>query len=118
MKIMNLSYEPDGDLLEIIFDESLHDAEQKAYRLRDGLMLFVTTDSMKPVQLTIVSYRGLAKLPSFYFDGWTKLRATDRKKLAPIINSPQVSTFVKLDTKTGYGHLTKHTILEPFALAA
>ena len=115
---MNLSYEPDGDLLEVIFDESLHDAEQKVYRLRDGLMLFVAADSMEPVQLTIVSYRGLAQLPSFYFNGWAKLKATDRKKLLPIINSPQVSTFVKLDTKTGYGHLASHAVLEPFALAA
>lgn len=115
---MNLSYEPDGDLLEVIFDESLHNAEQKAYRLRDGLMLFLTADSMEPVQLTIVSYRGLAQLPSFYFNGWAKLKATDKKKLLPILNSPQVSAFVKLDPRTGYGHLTSHAILEPFALAA
>ena len=115
---MNLSYEPDGDLLEVIFNENLHDAEQKAYRLRDGLMLFVAVDSMEPVQLTIVNYRGLAQLPSFYFNGWAKLKVTDRKKLLPSIGSPQFSTFVKLDPKTGYGHLANHAVFEPFALAA
>jgi len=49
-----LSYYPEGDLLEVIFDTSLHRVKKTAYRLRDGLMLFVAVDSAKPVQLTIV----------------------------------------------------------------
>lgn len=115
---MNLSYDPEGDLLEVIFDESLHKAEQIPFRLRDGLMLFVTADSMKPVQLTIVNYLGLAQLPMFHFNGWKKLKATERKKLLPILNSPAISTFLKLDPQTGYGHLASPPMLEMFSLAA
>jgi hypothetical protein len=115
---MNLSYDPEGDLLEVIFDEGLHKAEQIPFRLRDGLMLFVTAGSMKPVQLTIVNYLGLSQLPTFYFNGWKKLKATERKKLMPIINSPAVSAFLKLDPKTGYGHLASPPMLEMFSLAA
>ena len=115
---MILDYDVEGDLLEVIFDERLHRAEQVSYRLRDGLMLFVATDSKKPVQLTIVNYRRLAQLPAFYFNGWKKLKSTERKKLLPIINSPAVSAFVKLDPKTGYGHLASSPVLEMYPLAA
>jgi hypothetical protein len=115
---MNLSYDPEGDLLEVIFDESLHKAEQIPFRLRDGLMLFVTADSMKPVQLTIVNYLGLAQLPAFHFNGWKKLKATERKKLLPILNFPPVSAFLKLDPQTGYGYVSRSVGLDVFPLAA
>lgn len=117
-KEMVLSYDPEGDLLEIIFDEALHRTEQKAYQLRDGLMLFTTTDSMKPVQLTIVNYLKLAKLPVFQFNGWNRLKPNDRKKLLPLLNSPMLSSIVKFDPKTGYGHLASPRLLEMFSAAA
>jgi hypothetical protein len=48
---MRLLYDPEGDVLDVIFDERLHRAEKTAYRLRDGIMLYLTTDSVKPIQL-------------------------------------------------------------------
>jgi hypothetical protein len=36
---MRLLYDPEGDILDVIFDENLHHAEKSAFRLRDGLML-------------------------------------------------------------------------------
>ena len=115
---MRLLYDPEGDILNVIFDECLQDVDQAAYRLRDGLMLYVAVDSMKPIQLTVVSYRRLAELPSFHFNGWAKLKAADRTKLLPILNSPAVSAFLKLDPQTGYGHLASSPVLEMFPLAA
>lgn len=115
---MRLLYDSEGDVLNVIFDERLRDADQAAYRLRDGLMLYVTVDSMKPVQLTVVSYRRLAQQPRFHFNGWEKLKAADRKKLLPILASPAISAIVKLDPKTGYGYLASPPMLEMFSLAA
>ncbi len=116
---MRLLYDPEGDVLDVIFDERLHRAEKKAaYELSDGFMLYVTADSLKPIQLTVVNYRRLAQLPKFNFYGWKKLKTADRTKLLPILNSPAVSAFVKLDPKTGYGHLTSSPVLEMFPLAA
>jgi hypothetical protein len=115
---MRLLYDADGDVLNVIFDERLHRAEQAAYCLTDGLMLYVTVGSMKLVQLTVVNYRRLAQLPTFHFNGWKKLKATERKKLLPILNSSAVSAFLKLDPETGYGHLASPPMLEMFSLAA
>jgi len=115
---MRLLYDAEGDVLNVIFDERLHRAEQTAYRLSDGLMLYVTQDSLKPAQLTIVNYTRLAELPTFYFYGWKKLKLTDRKKILPILNSPSISSFLKLDPKTGYGHLASPDVLKMFSLAA
>lgn len=113
-----LSYYPEGDLLEVIFDTSSHCVKKTVYRLRDGLMLFVAVDSAKPVQLTIVNYHRLVQMPTFYFNGWKRLKAADRKKLLPALNSPLVSAFVKLDTESGYGYLPNHSMLKAFLLAA
>ncbi|MGH7600644.1 MAG: hypothetical protein ACREOI_30170, partial [bacterium] len=96
--MMRLLYDPEGDVLDVIFDELLHRAEKKAaYELSDGFMLYVTTDSMKPIQLTVVNYWRLAQLPTFNFYGWKKLKAADRTKLLPILDSPAISAFLKLD---------------------
>jgi hypothetical protein len=116
---MRLLYDPEGDVLDVIFDERLHRAEKKAaYELSDGFILYVTSDSMKPIQLTVVNYRRLAQLPKFQFYGWERLKAADRKKLLPILSSPSVSAIIKLDPKTGYGHLASPPMLEMFSLAA
>lgn len=117
---MILDYDEEGDILEVIFDERLHRAEveKTAYRLRDGFMLFVAVDSMKPVQLTIVNYWRLTQLPVVPFEGWQKLKKTEKKQLLSIVTSPPVSTFLKLDTQTGYGHLANTAMPEMFSLAA
>jgi len=115
---MKLYYDPEGDLLEVTFEESLKNVEQRAFRLRDGFMLFVAADSMRPIHLTIVNYRRLAELPTFLFNGWKKIKTADRKKLAPILASSAVSSFLKLDPQTGYGYVTQSDVLYMLPLAA
>jgi hypothetical protein len=115
---MRILYDPEGDVLDVIFDERLHRADKIAYELRDGFILYVTVDSLKPIQLTVVNYQRLAQRPTFHFSGWKKLKAGERKKLLPVLNSPAVSAFVKLDPKTGYGLLASPPMLKTFALAA
>ncbi len=115
---MRLLYDPEGDVLDVIFDERLHRAEKAAYRLRDGIMLYLTANSNKPIQLTLVNYRRFAQLSVLQFEGWQSLKASDKKRLSPILASPMVSTFLKLDTRTGYGHLSSPDVLEMFSLAA
>jgi hypothetical protein len=66
----------------------------------------------------VVNYHRLAQRPTFHFSGWKKLKAGERKRLLPIINSPTVSAFLKLDPQTGYGHLVSLPMLETFSLAA
>lgn len=115
---MRLLYDPEVDVLDVIFDERLHRAEKAAYRLRDGIMLYLTLDSVKPIQLTLVNYRRFAQLPVLQFEGWQSMKASDKKLLLPILASPMVSRFLKLDTRTGYGHLSSPDVLEVFSLAA
>jgi hypothetical protein len=115
---MRILYDPEGDVLDVIFDERLHRADKIAYELRDGFILYVTVNSLKPIQLTVVNYHRLAQRPTFHFSGWKKLRAAERKKLLPVLNSPAVSAFMKLDPKTGYGLLASLPMLETFSLAA
>jgi len=43
----------------------------------------------------------LLPLPQIDFDGWRKLKASDKVLLKPIITSPTVSAFIKLDPATG-----------------
>ena len=115
---MRLLYDPEGDVLDVIFDERLHRADKIAYELRDGFILYVTVDSLKPIQLTVVNYQRLAQRPTIHFSGWKKLKATERKRLLPILNSSAVSAFLKLDPQTGYGHLASTAMPEMFSLAA
>ncbi|MGH7455372.1 MAG: hypothetical protein ACRENG_28725 [bacterium] len=115
---MRLLYDPEGDVLDVIFDERLHRVDKIAYELRDGFILYVTVDSLKPIQLTVVNYQRLAQRPTVHFSRWKKLKVTERKKLLPILNSSAVSAFLKLDPKTGYGHLASTAMPEMFSLAA
>ena len=46
---MFFSYDSEGDVLEVIFDESLHEAEQTAYQLRKGIVLYLTVKDFKLV---------------------------------------------------------------------
>ncbi len=116
----SFSYDAEGDVLEVIFDEALHRAQvrQRAYRLRQGIMLFVATESLKLVQLTLVNYRRLMPFPQIDFDGWRKLKASEKTLLKPIVSSPAFSAFIKLDTTTGYGHIASPNMPEMLALAA
>ena len=115
---MLYSYVPEVDVLEVIFDESLHTAEQVADELRDGIVLCMSAQDHKLVQLTLVSYRELAELPVVDFAGWRKLSASARKRLLPIVTSPTITNFLKLDPKTGAGHVIFPARSEAFSMAA
>ena len=115
---MRLSYDSEGDVFNVIFDERLRRAQKIAYELRDGFILYLAVDSMKPIQLTVANYRRLSEFPTFLFSGWKKLKSTDRKKLAPILASPALSSFLKLDPQTGYGYVGRPLMLDMFPLAA
>ena len=117
---MRFLYDQEGDVLDVIFDERLHRAETEkaAYRLRDGFIMYVTVDLKKLIQLTVVNYRRLAQLPVVHFNGWQTLKKTDKEKLLPILTSPALATFLKLDPQTGYGHLSSPPMLEMFSVVA
>lgn len=115
---MLYSYESDVDVLEVIFDESLHEADQMAYELRDGIVLYFTVKDFKLVQLTLVSYRELAQLPVVDFAEWRKLKPAAKKRLMPIVTSPPITNFLNLDPKTGAGHIIFPARAEAFSMAA
>ncbi len=115
---MFYSYDSEVDVLEVIFDESLHEAEQTAFELRDGIVLYFTAQDFKLVQLTLVSYRELARMPVVDFAEWRKLKASAKKRLLPIVTSPPITNFLNLDPKTGAGHIIFPARPEVFAMAA
>lgn len=115
---MFYSYDSEGDILEVVFDENLESAEQAAFEFRDGIVLYTTVDSFKPVQLTLVSYRALAEFPVLQFDGWNELSKSDKALLTPILRSPSVSAFLRIDPQTGNGHIAGANMLEALPLAA
>ena len=116
---MWLSYDPEGDVLEVVFEETLHDtAEQAAFELRDGIVIYTTPDVLKLIQLTLVSYRALAQFPVIHFDGWDKLSKSEKALLSPILQSPAISAFLRIDPKTGHGHIVNSDMLEILPLAA
>jgi len=117
---MRLSYDEEGDVLEVIFDERLHRARARknAYKLRLGIVLYLSADTMQPVQLTLVSYRALAEFPVIHFEGWDKLSKSDKALLSPILKSPAISAFLRIDPKTGDGHISSPDMLEVLPVAA
>jgi hypothetical protein len=53
-----------------------------------------------------------------HFDGWQTLPASDKELLLPLITSPAISAFLRLDPKTGNGHLSSTDMLEILPVAA
>lgn len=114
---MKLNYDPEGDLLEVIFNEALHRGEKKAYKLREGMILYVCPDKMVAVQLTLVNYRKAAQLPAIYFEGWLKLNEEEQRNILPILTSPPVAAFLRFDPQSGYGHLSTPGVMEVVSAA-
>ncbi|MFQ5630044.1 MAG: hypothetical protein ACE5I1_14855 [bacterium] len=115
---MRLSYDDEGDVLEIIFDERFQSTRKKAFRLRHGIVLYVANENTMPVQLTLVNYRALSQFPVVQFDGWRALSSSDKEQLLPILNSPSISAFLKIDPESGSGHLSSPDMLEILPVAA
>lgn len=111
---MEISYEEEFDLLEVLFDERQHKQAQAGYELRQGLVVFVGKN-FSLVQLTAVCYRRLTEQAAVRFDLLKKQPARVRSNLLRLIASPPLSSFLRIDAKTFYGCVMDPTILEACA---
>ena len=114
---MRMHYDPEGDVLEVIFNEQLHRQEKKAFKLREGIILYLNESALAPVQLTLVNYKKAAQLPALLFNGWQKLTKSEQKKLLPVLTASPVSAFLQIDPRTGYGHLSRPEMFEILSVA-
>ncbi len=114
---MQLYYDEDGDVLDVIFNDDARTVAVAGYELRQGTVLHVTA-TMSPVHLTIVSYLPLSQRPVVYFDRLKKQSPKLRRQLLQLIASPPVSAFLRIDPDTFYGQVIAHPVLEAFAKAA
>jgi hypothetical protein len=114
---MQLLYDEEGDVLEVIFKEGAENLAHAGYELHQGMVLYVTAD-MQPAQLTVVSYLPLSQLPVVHFDRLEKYSLNIRRKLLRLIASPPLSSFLRIDPVTYYGHVLSHPVLEVCAKAA
>jgi len=96
----------------------LQQTEQAAFEFRDGVVLYTIAATMQPVQLTLVSYRELEQFPVIHFDGWDTLSKSDKALLAPMLKSPAISAFLRIDPQTGDGHIAGANLLEVLPVAA
>ena len=111
---MNISYEEEFDLLDVIFNEKEHEHANAGYELRPGLVVFVGKN-FSLVQLTAVCYRRLTEQAAVRFDLLKKQPAKVRDKLLRLIATPPLSSFLRIDAKTFYGRVMNPTILEACA---
>jgi hypothetical protein len=107
---MEISYEEEFDLLEVIFNEKEHEHTNAGYELRHGLVIFVGKN-FSLVQLTAVCFRGLTEQAAVRFDLLKKQPAKVRNKLLQLIAAPPLSSFLRIDAKTFYGRVMNPTIL-------
>jgi hypothetical protein len=108
---MQILYDEEGDVLDVIFKDGAESLAEAGYELRQGMVLYVTAE-MSPAQLTVVSFRPLTQLPVVHFDRLEKQPAKIRRKLLPIISSLPVSAFLRIDPVTYYGHVTSPAVLD------
>jgi hypothetical protein len=114
---MQLLYDEEGDILDVIFKDDKRTVAEAGYELRQGMVLHVTAN-MLPVHLTIVSFRPLSRLPVVHFDHLKKQPSKIRQQLLQLIASPPVSAFLRVDPATYYGQVIAHPVLEASAKAA
>jgi hypothetical protein len=114
---MQLLYDEEGDVLDVIFKEGEQNTAYAGYELRRGVVLYVTAD-MEPVQLTVVNFQRLTQLPVIHFDLLEAQPKKRRAQLLSLIASPPFSSLLRIDPRTNYGHLMSPAILDVFAKAA
>ncbi|MCI0617526.1 hypothetical protein L0244_31515 [bacterium] len=108
---MQLLYDEEGDVLEVIFKDGAENVAEAGCELRKGMVLYVTAD-MAPAQLTIVSFRPLTQLPVVHFDRLEKQSAKIRNNLLRLIASPPLSRFLRIDPVTFYGQIMSPALLD------
>jgi hypothetical protein len=114
---MQFFYDEEGDILDVFFKDESENAAEAGYELREGIVLFLTA-SMSPVQLTIVNFRRSAQLPVVHFDLLKKQPPHICGNLLRLIASPPLSSFLRIDANTFYGHVMSPAILDVCAKAA
>lgn len=58
---MRILYDEEHDILDVIFNDSNISDSKAGYELRDGIVLYISTN-MLPIQLTLVNFRRLTLL--------------------------------------------------------
>ena len=108
---MQLLYDEEGDVLDVIFKDVALNGSQAGYELRQGVVLYVNA-RMSPLQLTVVNFRRLTQLPVIYFDRLEKQPKKVREKLLAQIVSPPLSSLLRIDPVTNYGSILSPELLD------
>lgn len=114
---MNFFYDEEGDILDVFFKDDSENTAHAGYELSEGIVHFVTAN-MSPVQLTIVNFHRSTQLPVIHFDLLKKQPPQIRGKLLQLLAAPPLSSFLRIDATTFYGHVMSPAILDAFAKAA
>lgn len=114
---MQFFYDEEGDVLDVFFKDGSENTAEAGYELREGIVLFVTAN-MSPVQLTIVNFHRSTQLPVIHFDFLKKQPSEIRGTLLRLIASPPLSSFLRIDATTFYGHVMSPAILDVLAKVA
>jgi len=114
---MQIFYDEEGDILDVYFKDESKTIAEAGYELRNGVVLFVSAN-MSLVQLTIVNFQRSTQLPVLCFDLLKKQPDKIRRSLLQLVASSPLSSFLRIDANTFYGHVTSPEILEACAKAA
>lgn len=114
---MQFFYDEEGDILDVFFKDDSENTAEAGYELREGIVLFVTAN-MSPVQLTIVNFHRSTRLPVIHFDLLKKQPPPIRGTLLRLLAAPPLSSFLRIDATTFYGHVMSPAILDVYAKAA
>ncbi len=114
---MQLFYDEEGDVLDVIFRDEDYGLAYAGYELRLGIVVYVTKNFL-PVQLTLVNFRRLTQLPAIHFNALEKQPLKLRNKLMRLIASPPLSSFLRIDANTFYGRIMNPAILDICAESA
>ena len=108
---MKILYDQEGDILDVMFNDHDENGATAGYELRQGTVVYLSND-MSPVQLTLVNYRRMTELPVVYFDRLKAQPNELREKLLALLSSMPLSSILKIDPTTFYGHVVNPELLD------
>ena len=108
---MRILYDEEHDVLDVIFKVSDHTTKTTGYELRDGIILY-TNENMLPLQLTLVNFRRLTRVPVVHFDHLANHPEDVRKDLLTLAAKSPLTAFLRVDANTFYGHIMSPTLLD------